>query len=94
MLGAHTLPAEVQSRILTTSKSHSNRQDAREALSIASMGKIQCHYALKPLSALSECVSFREPYRCAVSLIRSNLVRVYEGMEQGTVAGRVVLKMD
>jgi hypothetical protein len=35
-----------------------------------------------------------EPYRCTVSLIRPNLVRVYEGMEQGTVAGRVVLKMD
>ncbi|KAF8491383.1 GroES-like protein [Russula emetica] len=50
-----------------------NRQDAHEALNIASMGKIHCHYALKPLSALSE---------------------VYEGMEQGTVAGRVVLKMD
>lgn len=38
--------------------------------------------------------SRREPYRCTVSLICSNLVRVYEGMEQGTVAGRVVLKMD
>jgi len=50
-----------------------NRQDAREALNVASMGKIHCHYVLKPLSALSE---------------------VYEGMEQGTVAGRVVLKMD
>jgi hypothetical protein len=36
----------------------------------------------------------REPYRCTVSLIRSNLVRVYEGMEQDTVAARVVSKMD
>jgi propanol-preferring alcohol dehydrogenase len=50
-----------------------NRQDAHEALNIASMGKIHCHYVSKPLSALSE---------------------VYEGMQQGTVAGRVVLKMD
>ncbi|KAH9992123.1 GroES-like protein [Russula vinacea] len=50
-----------------------NRQDAHEALNIASMGKIHCHYASKPLSALSE---------------------VYEGMQQGTVAGRIVLKMD
>lgn len=36
----------------------------------------------------------QEPYRCTVSLTRCNLVRVYEGMEQGTIAGRVVLKMD
>jgi len=50
-----------------------NRQDAREALEIASMGKIRCHYALKPLSALSE---------------------VYEGLEQGTVVGRVVLNFE
>ena len=35
-----------------------------------------------------------ESYKRTVLLILSNLVRVYEGMEQGTVAGRVVLKMD
>ncbi|KAI0302895.1 GroES-like protein [Multifurca ochricompacta] len=49
-----------------------NRQDAREALEIAALGKAKCYLALKPLSALSE---------------------VYEGMEQGTVVGRVVLSM-
>ncbi len=57
------------------------------------MGKIQCHYVSKPLSALSEYVTF-ENSTCTVSLIRSNIVRVYEGMERGTVAGRIVLKMD
>ncbi|KAH9941597.1 GroES-like protein [Epithele typhae] len=31
-----------------------NRQDAREALDIASRGKVKCHYVLKPLSALTE----------------------------------------
>ncbi|RPD75485.1 GroES-like protein [Lentinus tigrinus ALCF2SS1-7] len=31
-----------------------NRQDAREALDIASRGKVKCFFALKPLSALSE----------------------------------------
>ncbi|KAI0260290.1 GroES-like protein [Gloeopeniophorella convolvens] len=31
-----------------------NRQDAREALDIAAMGRIKCHYELKPLSALSD----------------------------------------
>jgi len=50
-----------------------NRQDAYEALDIASRGKIQCHFDLRPLSALTE---------------------VYEGMEQGKVVGRVVLKME
>ncbi|KAI9436127.1 GroES-like protein [Russula earlei] len=50
-----------------------NRQDAREALDIASRGKIKCHFALKPLSALSE---------------------IYEGLEKGTVVGRVVLNID
>lgn len=31
-----------------------NRQDAREALEIASLGKIKCHLAIQPLSALSD----------------------------------------
>ena len=31
-----------------------NRQDAREALDIAARGKVRCHYAVKPLSALKE----------------------------------------
>jgi len=31
-----------------------NRQDAREALEIASRGKVKCFYELKPLSALKE----------------------------------------
>ncbi|KAH9963063.1 GroES-like protein [Russula compacta] len=51
-----------------------NRQDAREALDIASMGKIRCHLHLS---------------RC-----RSYLSTVYEGLEQGTVVGRVVLNME
>ncbi|KAH9939548.1 GroES-like protein [Amylocystis lapponica] len=33
-----------------------NRQDAREALDIAARGRVKCSYALKPLSALEECV--------------------------------------
>ena len=33
-----------------------NRQDAREALDIAARGKVKCHYAVKPLSALAEYV--------------------------------------
>ncbi|KAI0064343.1 GroES-like protein [Artomyces pyxidatus] len=49
-----------------------NRQDAREALDVASRGKVKCHYAIKDLGALSE---------------------VYEGMEAGKVAGRIVLSM-
>ncbi|GBE83983.1 GroES-like protein [Sparassis latifolia] len=49
-----------------------NRQDAREALDIASRGKVKCFYVVKPLSALAE---------------------TYEGLEQGTVVGRVVLNM-
>jgi hypothetical protein len=39
----------------------SNRQDAHEALSIASSGKIQCHHEIKALSALSEYVLATEP---------------------------------
>ncbi len=33
-----------------------NRQDAREALDIAARGKVKCHYVMKPLSELGECV--------------------------------------
>ena len=33
-----------------------NRQDAREALDIAARGKVKCHYSVKPLSELSQCV--------------------------------------
>jgi hypothetical protein len=87
-----SLYLEVQHRTLIN-LNLSNRQDAHEALNIASMGKIHCHYVSKPLSALSEYVS-SQSLQMYCSLIRSNLVRVYEGMQQGTVAGRVVLKMD
>ncbi|KAH9054533.1 GroES-like protein [Lactarius vividus] len=31
-----------------------NRQDAREALEIAALGKVKCHLAVQPLSALSD----------------------------------------
>jgi propanol-preferring alcohol dehydrogenase len=31
-----------------------NRQDAREALDIAALGKVKCHLEIKPLAALSE----------------------------------------
>ena len=31
-----------------------NRQDAREALDIASRGKVKCHYVVKPLAALKD----------------------------------------
>ncbi|CCM04886.1 uncharacterized protein FIBRA_07082 [Fibroporia radiculosa] len=31
-----------------------NRQDAREALEIASRGRVKCYYEAKPLSALAE----------------------------------------
>ncbi|KAH9958360.1 GroES-like protein [Lactifluus volemus] len=41
-----------------------NRQDAREALDIASMGKIRCHFVQKPLSALTEYVLSRNIERC------------------------------
>ncbi|KII87609.1 hypothetical protein PLICRDRAFT_111977 [Plicaturopsis crispa FD-325 SS-3] len=49
-----------------------NRQDAIEAIEIASRGAVTVHYVLKGLSDLKE---------------------VYEGMEAGKVAGRVVLDM-
>ncbi|EIN08458.1 GroES-like protein [Punctularia strigosozonata HHB-11173 SS5] len=49
-----------------------NRQDAIEALEIASLGKVKCHYVTRPLSDLKD---------------------VYESMEKGTVAGRIVLDM-
>ncbi|KAL5532744.1 ADH1_1 [Sanghuangporus sanghuang] len=49
-----------------------NRQDAIEALDIASAGKVKVEYALKDLSDLKE---------------------VYEGLEKGIVAGRVVLSV-
>ncbi|KZT25766.1 GroES-like protein [Neolentinus lepideus HHB14362 ss-1] len=47
-----------------------NRQDAYEALEIASRGRVKVIFKLRPLSDLKE---------------------VYEGMEKGLIAGRVVL---
>lgn len=35
-----------------------NRQDAREALEIAALGKVKCHLEIKALAALSEYVGF------------------------------------
>ncbi|KAI0034450.1 GroES-like protein [Vararia minispora EC-137] len=49
-----------------------NRQDAVEAMDIAAQGKVKCHFATKPLSALKD---------------------VYEGLEAGKIAGRIVLQM-
>ncbi len=37
--------------------SHSNRQDAYEALDIAASGKVKCFHDVKPLSALKEYVT-------------------------------------
>jgi alcohol dehydrogenase, propanol-preferring len=34
----------------------SNRQDAIEALDIAARGKVKCHYVVRGLSDLKECV--------------------------------------
>ena len=58
-MGVHPLCFSNAMQLILTNRS--NRQDAREALEIASMGKIRCHYALKPLSALSEYVSSQTP---------------------------------
>lgn len=68
-----------------------NRQDAREALDIAARGKVKCHYTVKGLSDLKECL----PTHTLMGEHRliSFHCSVYEGMENGSVAGRVVLDM-
>ena len=39
-----------------------NRQDAIEALDIASLGKVKCHLEVKPLASLSEYVFILEDW--------------------------------
>lgn len=69
-----------------------NRQDAREALDIAARGKVKCYFSLKPLSALAEYVLrlFVAP-DAVTDLTISH--RTYEGLEKGSVVGRIVLNM-
>ena len=80
MLGAHSLflCSKVQSRILIE-PNLSNRQDAHEALNIASMGKIHCHYVSKPLSALSEYVPSYCPHMYCIADLFQGLRRYAAG---------------
>lgn len=69
-----------------------NRQDAREAVDIAARGQVRCVYAKKALSDLKECVA----NHLLCMIIVTNLLlfaSVYEGITNGTIAGRVVLDM-
>ena len=51
----------VTPEVLTVIVRPRNRQDAREALDIAALGKVKCHLEVKPLAALSEYVLFFHP---------------------------------
>lgn len=69
-----------------------NRQDAREALDIAARGKVKCYYVVKGLGDLKEYVS--RQWTLFYNWQHVGMSSVYEGMEKGTVAGRVVLEMN
>ena len=70
-----------------------NRQDAREALDIAARGKVKCHYSVKPLSELSQCVHPLNRFCLVDGVADACLCRTYEALEQGKIAGRIVLNM-
>ena len=61
MSGSHGIFVLRESSLITFI--YSNRQDAREALDIAVRGQVKCHYSVRPLSDLKECV-FRNFTHC------------------------------
>ena len=84
-------PCESPHNFLSDSReaTHRNRQDAIEAIDIAARGKVKVFFKSRPLAALKEYV-LAPLHRRRITEIS---VSVYEGLEAGTVAGRVVLDM-
>jgi alcohol dehydrogenase, propanol-preferring len=66
------------------------RQDAIEAVDIAARGEVTVHFERKGLSELKEYV---HAAWASISILRT-VISVYEAMEQGKFAGRMVLDMD